>query len=461
MKEQALFIHTGEGFSSQLVELFEQEGFFVEQVGDRQQSWKRIAESHYSLIFCNLQSGAAGEADFVKELCARVRVPCQILVSGPDQVSVAVKVLQHGARHYWARPIDLEEVRRLLIDGAFAAQDWRSRRQRESTLLQVIKEVALNMEMDGLVNILIDSSVELTGADGGALLLLEEKTNSLIAKAVRGLSGKERENEFFGLTEDKYQEILWGKQPVFFHHMDPPLLTSNKVRIDALMGTPIWWKEEPLGVLVVVKFDGEQSFSSDDFKLISLLSSQISGAVYNAVTHQRTKELTIKDDLTEAYNRRYFDRYLEEEFLRAGRYGSNLSLIFFDVDNLKEVNVKYGHLIGSKTLQEIAHRIILTVRGIDRVVRYGGDEFCIVLPETDTQGAYQVADRIRNTIASDPFYVNDIVQVHLTGSMGIASYPAHAATRDELIRQADRAMFAIKNRTKNAIGVAEAIPSSR
>src|SRR5262245_9574318 len=165
--------------------------------------------------------------------------------------------------------------------------------------------------------------------------------------------------------------------------------------------------------------------------------------------------MTIKDDFTEAYNRLYFERYLEEEFMRARRYGSNLSLIFFDVDNLKEVNMQHGHLTGSKTLQEVARRMILTVRGIDKVVRYGGDEFCVVLPETDTQRAFQVAERIRNVIASKMIVINEDIQVSITGSIVVASYPTHAHSKDELIRQADKAMFVIKGKSKNAIAIAE------
>jgi diguanylate cyclase (GGDEF)-like protein len=323
-------------------------------------------------------------------------------------------------------------------------------------LLQIIKEIALTMELEGLANILMDSTMELARADGGALLLLDDRTDSLILKSIRGLSGDEALTEFFGLPERKYYEILMNKQPVFLKNLDVSIDVPSQERLKEAIIAPIWWKNEPICVLTTVQFhSGDHAFSNDDFKVISLLVEEISGAVYNAITHYKTKELTIKDDLTEAYNRRYFEKYLEEEFMRARRYSSHLSVIFFDVDNLKEVNQKYGHLIGSKTLQEIAHRMILTVRGIDKVVRYGGDEFCIVLPETDTQGAYQVADRIRSTVAAKPFRVSEAIQVQLTGSMGIASYPAHANSKDELVRQADQAMFVIKNKSKNAIAVAE------
>ena len=110
--------------------------------------------------------------------------------------------------------------------------------------------------------------------------------------------------------------------------------------------------------------------------------------------------------------------------------------------------MQHGHMTGSKTLQEVARRMILTVRGIDKVVRYGGDEFCVVLPETDSQGAFQVAERIRNAIASKPVVINENIQVSITGSIGIASYPTHAHSKDELVRQADKAMFVIKKKAK-------------
>jgi diguanylate cyclase (GGDEF)-like protein len=452
MRDRILFV--GEPIPSGLSDFFTKSGFDVESAPSHEDAFHKVEESRFAVVFCNINS--LDELDFITELRSRFHSSAPIFVTGPDQVAFAMKAVQNGARYYWAFPVDMADVERYFSDGSHSLVQNRLSHQRESTLLQIIKEIALTMELDGLVNILMDSAMELTGADGGALMLRDEKSGSLVMKAVRGVSGNENRSEFFGLPEKQYYDVLESRQPVFLTHFSHPVLASNKEEVGALIIAPIWHKEEALGLLVNVKFrNGEQPLSDDDFKLITLLCQEISGAVHNAITHYKTKELTIKDDLTDAYNRRYFERYLEEEFMRARRYGANLSVIFFDVDNLKEVNAKHGHLIGSKTLQEIAHRMILTVRGIDKVVRYGGDEFCVVLPETDTQGAFQVADRIRTTIANKPFSVSDTIQVNLTGSMGVASFPTHAASKEELVRQADKAMFIIKNRTKNAIGIAE------
>lgn len=454
MKTRALLIDLANVLPQQLSELLQKYQIESETVINETQAWKILDKEQFGIIFFGFGAAHLSHMEVMKELRSRGRSVSHILVVGPDQVALAVSVMQNGAFQYWSTPVTLSEIEEVFKNNLLSFEPTPTY-QREETLVQIIKEIALAMDLDRLSNILMDSAMELTDADGGALLLLGEKPNSLTAKAVRGLSGNQRESEYFGLPEGRYLEILNSRKAECLLHKTQ----SEKEQLCEIMVAPIWWKNEPLGVLVNVKYPDNARFSKDDFKLLTMLIEEISGAVYNAVTHYRTKELTIKDDLTEAYNRRYFEHYLEEEMMRARRYGSHLALIFFDVDNLKEVNMKHGHLIGSKTLQEVAHRMILTVRGIDKVVRYGGDEFCIVLPETDTQGAYQVADRIRNTVSSKPFLINETIQINITGSMGIASFPTHASNKEDLVRQADLAMFVIKNKSKNAIAVAEVLAS--
>lgn len=168
----------------------------------------------------------------------------------------------------------------------------------------------------------------------------------------------------------------------------------------------------------------------------------------------KSKDLVLRDDLTKAYNRRFFDTHLDEEVERARRYGAVLSIIFLDLDDLKLVNNKYGHMAGSRLLQEVARRILGAVRNIDKVVRFGGDEFCVILPETDPEQATHVATRVRAALSQRPFSLEAGVDIAMTASFGIATYPLHARTRDELIRRADAAMYTVKSSTKNAIHVA-------
>ena len=125
------------------------------------------------------------------------------------------------------------------------------------------------------------------------------------------------------------------------------------------------------------------------------------------------------------------------------------------------MNNFYGHLSGSRTLQEVAKRILGAVRGIDKVVRFGGDEFCVILPQTDQEQAVTVANRISRAMSSTPLRIDANIDVSITASFGIATYPSHAMTKENLIRQADAAMYRVKSTTKNAVGVATVEDATR
>ncbi|NIM01043.1 MAG: diguanylate cyclase [Acidobacteria bacterium] len=180
-------------------------------------------------------------------------------------------------------------------------------------------------------------------------------------------------------------------------------------------------------------------------------------AVGHAMQVVGLRRLIIKDDTAACFNRRYFEEFLPEELARAARFRSPVSLIFLDMDNLKEVNTLHGHSMGSQTLLEVSRRIRSRIRKFDKLFRFGGDEFCIVLPETEWHGALEVAERVREAIIMKTFLQDEIGGggISMTASLGIASFPLHARTQKGLIAMADRAMQQVKKKTKNAVGIAE------
>ena len=159
--------------------------------------------------------------------------------------------------------------------------------------------------------------------------------------------------------------------------------------------------------------------------------------------------------MTTCFNRRFFDEYIEIVYKKSKENGKKFSLIFMDLDNLKDVNTKYGHLVGSQILKVVAEKTIEAVRGIDKVCRFGGDEFCIILPDTDSKGAKRVAERIKENITKNEYFLKDYPDVKVTASFGIATYPDHGDDVESLIKVADNAMYMVKMTTKNAIFVPE------
>src|SRR5947208_4981601 len=180
--------------------------------------------------------------------------------------------------------------------------------------------------------------------------------------------------------------------------------------------------------------DGERAAN------VSRYLRSVASVLGNIYQLTRSQDLAMRDDLTKAFNRRFFESYLDEEIERSRRYGSLFSIIFLDLDELKTVNDFYGHLTGSRTLQEVAKRILAAVRTIDKVVRFGGDEFCIILPETDQEQAMAVANRVRKSLTASVFIIDNTIEISVTASFGIATYPTHGLSKDDLIRQADAAM---------------------
>ncbi len=184
------------------------------------------------------------------------------------------------------------------------------------------------------------------------------------------------------------------------------------------------------------------------------LGAECSAAMDNLRSIEALRELVIRDDTADCYNRRHLDASLEDEVERARRFGSMLSVIFLDLDNLKSVNTRFGHSSGSRVLHEASVRIGRTVRSIDRLFRYGGDEFVVLLPGTGLDGAREVAERIRREVADTPFHLSGDEKVELTISTGVSCWPFHGQSGRKVLEVADRVMREVKATGKNRVAVA-------
>ncbi|MDH4100798.1 MAG: sensor domain-containing diguanylate cyclase [Nitrospirota bacterium] len=223
------------------------------------------------------------------------------------------------------------------------------------------------------------------------------------------------------------------------------------VKVRSLMAVPIKSGGDTIGVLQVVNRRDGLPFDEKDLKLVLELVDQAAIAIERGKIYQRMAEMVITDDLTKLFNLRYLNRTIDVEMERSRRYGTPLSVIFMDMDFFKEVNDAHGHLMGSKVLAEVARLLIGKLRSVDIVSRYGGDEFVVVLPQTNISAALMIAERLRKAVANNVFLAEEGISLKLSASFGVASFPEHAETREQILALADKAMYRAKNKTRNCV----------
>jgi diguanylate cyclase (GGDEF)-like protein len=160
---------------------------------------------------------------------------------------------------------------------------------------------------------------------------------------------------------------------------------------------------------------------------------------------------SILDNITGLFNQEYLKNYIENEIERSKRYNNSFSIVFFDLDNLKKINEKYGHLVGTEILKEIAAILRKGLRKVDIVSRFGGDEFVIVLVNSDQNSSINVCERLKQQITNHTFLTKKNLNLKICGSFGISSFPDNGADTEELIQKADLAMYEVKGSGKNGI----------
>jgi diguanylate cyclase (GGDEF)-like protein/putative nucleotidyltransferase with HDIG domain len=220
---------------------------------------------------------------------------------------------------------------------------------------------------------------------------------------------------------------------------------------------PIKSPERMIGILALGHKQAGNSFYPEEIKMVTNVVRRASIVIENAQLYAQAKERANLDELTGLFNHRYFHQRMDEEIARASRFGQVFSLLTIDLDFFKKYNDVYGHLYGDKILRVTAERIKESIRAIDLVFRYGGDEFVVILPQASSDNALKVAERIRSSLDHEVDYKG----MPVTCSIGIASWPTDGVMREEIVHASDAALLLAKQTGKNRVCMASEVEISQ
>jgi diguanylate cyclase (GGDEF)-like protein len=332
--------------------------------------------------------------------------------------------------------------------------------ERLSLFHEIGKALASTLDLQKILQTVMEKISDLLQPDTWSLLMLDESSQELHFEIAIGVGADKLKDVRLKVGEGIAGWVAQTGEPVLVEDVKrDPRFTR---RIDELTHTdtrsvvcvPIKGKEKILGVIELVNCLGRESFRREDIPILKSLADYAAIALENARYIQRIHELTITDDCTALYNARHLNFVLDAEIYRSTRYGYEFSVIFLDLDHFKQVNDTYGHLVGSKLLWMIGDLIKGHLRLIDYAFRYGGDEFVVLLPQTAKQNSLMVVRRLKDLLNSKVFFVEEGLNIKVTASFGVASFPQDGRTRRELLRMADEAMYLVKNTTRNNIALA-------
>lgn len=319
-------------------------------------------------------------------------------------------------------------------------------------LFDIVNTISQSLELNTVLPTVLDRVVENMGTFKGAVVLVGDEGRSLSMVAQRGLS-----EESIRLITESGQgyvgDVILRNKPMRISGNEEECTGSTGLEKDNILSAlvvPISARGVVLGVLAVY-CENKDKFTDENEALLAMIGNQVSVAVLNAQLYQKTLDLAQHDGLTGLANRRHLMERLNQEMERSERYQTSLSVIMLDLDKFKSFNDSYGHVKGDELLKAFSAMVKKAVRSTDIAGRYGGEEFCVVLPNTSVKGAQVIAERIRAAMEALRIPLEEgQPPVGRTASIGVAEFSA-GDTIEKLLSHADAALYQAKEGGRNRV----------
>jgi diguanylate cyclase (GGDEF)-like protein len=332
------------------------------------------------------------------------------------------------------------------------------------TLYRVAQNLIEGSSLEQTLQSVVDGVAEALPAHGVSLITMNPRAKKIV-HFVRGGAGRDR------IVAATFEELWDGLAGYAMREHESLISPANRpderegpqararreaTGAGAVMVAPLSYAGKAFGVLTAINQAGGAEFGRHDLILHEAMANQAAIAIENARLFEEVQRLAVTDDLTGLRNRRGFFEVARRELERATRTGRPLSALMLDIDGFKRVNDTYGHAIGDEVLRHLAERCRRAVRDIDLVGRYGGEEFAVLLPETDLKRALEVAERVRSSIG-DTSFDTDVGPLPIRVSIGLALLDDDSEqTVESLLDRADTAMYLVKQQGGDAVRSADA-----
>ncbi|HSM25954.1 MAG TPA: GAF domain-containing protein, partial [Anaerolineaceae bacterium] len=337
------------------------------------------------------------------------------------------------------------------------AQSYKNEKQRVmelNALRDTLSDISNELELSQLLPAIVKRATTLMNANGGELGLYNQETKEF-SVVISQRVGKDLTGTVIAPGEGMFGKVAETLQPLIIQdylQWDSRLQVYESELVQAVIAAPLLIGKQLLGVIGIARTISTEPFTENDQNILSLFAQQAAIAINNANLYKEVEILTKIDELTGAYNRRGFDELSHRELARAHRSDQSLAMLMIDIDLFKDVNDHHGHAVGDQILRLLSDELQKNLRETDILCRYGGEEFAILLPETNIKTAETIAERLRISVANKAFEVTEMV-LNITISIGVSCMKGKDAEIESMLNMADKAMYEAKRSGRNKVSL--------